>query len=144
MGLVYIISTYVSIIPEIKNNLRDGYSVLILAESGSGKSNLIKRVAYDMHNEGWDVFEPVSGEDVNKAFNQLTKSDKSLLVVDVVYNRINEIEIITDQKLKNRIWQKGWTMYYPNGSEGPEYGAIKLAPKVVKGWCRNGPFEIIL
>jgi general stress protein 26 len=55
-----------------------------------------------------------------------------------------EIEIITDQKLKNRIWQKGWTMYYPNGPEGPEYGVVKLAPSVVKGWCQNGPFEIKL
>ena len=55
-----------------------------------------------------------------------------------------EIEIITDQKLKNRIWQKGWTMYYPNGPEGPEYGVMKLAPKIVKGWCRNGPFELKL
>lgn len=55
-----------------------------------------------------------------------------------------EIEIITDQKLKNRIWQKGWTMYYPSGPEGPEYGVFKLVPKIVKGWYRNGPFEIKL
>jgi general stress protein 26 len=55
-----------------------------------------------------------------------------------------EIEIITNQELKNRIWQKGWTMYYPNGSEGPEYGVIKLVPKEVKGWCQNGPFELKL
>ncbi len=52
-----------------------------------------------------------------------------------------EIEVITDQKLKERIWQKGWTMYYPNGPEGPEYGVVKLVPSIVKGWC-NGPFEI--
>lgn len=52
-----------------------------------------------------------------------------------------EIEIITDQKLKNRIWQKGWTMYYPKGPDDPTYGIIKLAPSIVKGWC-NGPFEI--
>jgi general stress protein 26 len=52
-----------------------------------------------------------------------------------------EIEIITDQKLKNRIWQKGWTMYYPNGPDDPTYGIIKLVPSIVKGWCK-GPFEI--
>jgi general stress protein 26 len=52
-----------------------------------------------------------------------------------------EIEIITDQKLKNQIWQKGWTMYYPSGPEGPEYGVIKLVPSMVKGW-QKGPFEI--
>lgn len=53
-----------------------------------------------------------------------------------------EIEIIKNQELKNRIWQKGWTMYYPNGPEGPEYGVIKLLPSVVKGWRQNGTFEI--
>ncbi|OHB78437.1 MAG: hypothetical protein A2Z25_12650 [Planctomycetes bacterium RBG_16_55_9] len=55
-----------------------------------------------------------------------------------------EIEIVEDQRIKNRIWQKGWTLYYPNGPEGPEYGVVKLVPKVVKGWCQNGPFEIKL
>jgi general stress protein 26 len=54
-----------------------------------------------------------------------------------------QIEIITDQKLKNRIWQKGWTMYYPSGPEGPEYGVLKLTPSIVKGWCK-GTFEIKL
>jgi general stress protein 26 len=53
-----------------------------------------------------------------------------------------EIEIISNQELKNRTWQKGWTMYYPNGPEGPEYGVIKLAPSVVKGWRQNGTFEL--
>jgi general stress protein 26 len=53
-----------------------------------------------------------------------------------------EIEIITDQNLKNRVWQKGWTMYYPNGPQGLEYGVIRLKPRVVKGWCRNQTFEI--
>lgn len=53
-----------------------------------------------------------------------------------------EIEIVTDQALKNRIWQDGWTMYYPNGPQGPEYGVVRLAPTTVKGWCRNQPFEL--
>lgn len=53
-----------------------------------------------------------------------------------------DIAVIEDQALKERIWQDGWTMYYPNGPQGPEYGVIKLAPKIAKGWCRNQPFEI--
>jgi general stress protein 26/ketosteroid isomerase-like protein len=53
-----------------------------------------------------------------------------------------EIEIITDQDLKHRVWQKGWTMFYPGGPESPEYGLIRLAPRVVEGWCRNHRFEI--
>ncbi len=51
------------------------------------------------------------------------------------------IEVVTDQALKNRIWQKGWTLYYPNGPEGPEYGVLRLAPAVVKGWLKGRPFE---
>jgi len=53
-----------------------------------------------------------------------------------------EIEIITDQPLKNKIWQNGWTMYYPNGPQGPEYGVIKLTPTLAKGWSCTGEFEL--
>ncbi len=55
-----------------------------------------------------------------------------------------EIEIITDRALKSRIWQEGWTIYYPNGPQGPEYGILRLVPKVAKGWNQNGPFELTL
>jgi general stress protein 26 len=51
------------------------------------------------------------------------------------------IEVVTDPALKKRIWQQGWTMYYPNGPEGPEYGVLRLAPAVVKGWLQGRPFE---
>jgi general stress protein 26/ketosteroid isomerase-like protein len=53
-----------------------------------------------------------------------------------------DIEVVEDQTFKERIWQDGWTMYYPNGPQGPEYGVIRMAPRVAKGWCRNQPFEI--
>lgn len=94
-----------SIIPEIKKDLRNGFSILILGESGSGKSNLIKRVAYDMHNEGWNVFEPLSEINIDNVFDQLIKSDKSLLVVDDAYNRINEIDelLIMNAKYRKKI-----------------------------------------
>lgn len=55
-----------------------------------------------------------------------------------------EIEIVTDRQLKNKIWQKGWRMYYPSGPEGPEYGVIKLTPMIVKGWSAKGKFEFKL
>jgi general stress protein 26 len=55
-----------------------------------------------------------------------------------------EIEIVEDQRIRNHIWQKGWTMYYPNGPQGLEYAIIKLVPKVAKGWCPTGPFELTL
>jgi general stress protein 26 len=46
------------------------------------------------------------------------------------------------KQTKDLIRHKGWTMYYPNGPEGPEYGVIKLLPSIVKGWCQNGPFSL--
>lgn len=55
-----------------------------------------------------------------------------------------EIEIVTDRQLKNKIWQKGWRMYYPGGPEGPEYGIIKLIPAIAKGWSCTGKFEFKL
>ena len=51
------------------------------------------------------------------------------------------IKVVMDQAVKNRIWQQGWTLYYPNGPEGPEYGVLRLAPTVVKGWYMGRPFE---
>ena len=53
-----------------------------------------------------------------------------------------ESEIVNDQRIKNRIWQKSWTRYYPNGPQGPEYGIIKLVPRVAEGWCHTGSFEL--
>ena len=53
-----------------------------------------------------------------------------------------EIEIITEQQLKKKIWQKGWTMYYPDGPESPEYGVIKLIPIVAKGHSATGNFKL--
>ncbi|MBN1362254.1 MAG: pyridoxamine 5'-phosphate oxidase family protein [Sedimentisphaerales bacterium] len=53
-----------------------------------------------------------------------------------------DIEVIEDQTVKDRVWQEGWTMYFPSGRQGPEYGVIKLAPSVVKGRCRNRSFVI--
>ena len=52
-----------------------------------------------------------------------------------------EIQVVTDQALKAAVWQKGWSMYYPNGPDGPEYGVLRLAPTTVKGWLQGRPFE---
>ena len=53
-----------------------------------------------------------------------------------------EVEVVTDRDLKRRIWQEGWTVYYPGGPDGPEYAVISLAPRVVRGWSANGGFEL--
>ena len=53
-----------------------------------------------------------------------------------------EIEIITDKQLKKKIWQKGWTMYYPDGPKSSEYGVIKLTPVIAKGHSCTGDFKL--
>jgi general stress protein 26 len=55
-----------------------------------------------------------------------------------------EIEIVSDPEIKNRIWQKGWTVYYPSGPDGPEYVVLRLAPIVAKGWCQGRAFDFKL
>jgi general stress protein 26 len=54
------------------------------------------------------------------------------------------MEVVTDQALKHAVWQKGWTLYYPNGPEGPEDGVLRLAPPRVRGWCQGRGFEFTL
>jgi len=60
------------------------------------------------------------------------------------FNLRGEVELVLDQDLKDRIWQKGWTIYYPNGPEGWEFGVIKLKPKTARGWSESGTFELKL
>ena len=55
-----------------------------------------------------------------------------------------DIEIVQDPGLKARLWQEGWSLYYPSGPEGPEYGILRLKPVIAKGWYQAGPFELKL
>jgi len=43
-----------------------------------------------------------------------------------------KIEIVTDQALKEAIWQDGWERYYPGGVTDPEYTILKLQPEIAK------------
>ncbi len=42
------------------------------------------------------------------------------------------ISLVSDQKLKERIWQENWTMYYPGGVHDPDYAILCLVPHVAK------------
>ena len=55
-----------------------------------------------------------------------------------------EIEIITDPAIKHAIWHDDWTMYYPDGVDGAEYGILRLRPTVARGWYQMNKFEINL
>jgi general stress protein 26 len=43
-----------------------------------------------------------------------------------------EMEIVTDSKVKESIWQPGWEMYYPGGVHDPEHTVLRLVPLVAK------------
>lgn len=54
-----------------------------------------------------------------------------------------EIRVVEDRDLKRRIWENGWTMYYPDGPDGDEYGVLSLTPQVIRGWSAGGGFELL-
>jgi general stress protein 26 len=54
---------------------------------------------------------------------------------------LGHIEVVTEQKLKDSLWQPNWTMYYPNGKGGPEYGVLRLIPQIAKGWYEGKAIE---
>ncbi len=67
----------------------------------------------------------------------------------VYYCKVNEslglmlagqIEIITDEKLKEQLWQDWWQDYYPDKN----YTLLRLLPDFAKGWNKEGAFEFKL
>lgn len=43
-----------------------------------------------------------------------------------------EIEIVTDKKIKEEIWQEGWEMYYPGGPDDPDHTVLCLRPMLAR------------
>lgn len=52
------------------------------------------------------------------------------------------IRIITDQNIKEGLWEEGWERYYPEGVEDDDYTILHLIPKHIRGW--NGKQTFIL
>jgi general stress protein 26 len=42
------------------------------------------------------------------------------------------VEIITDNELRQKAWQKGWEMYYPEGDS--DYTLLRFIPAKLKTW----------
>ena len=53
-----------------------------------------------------------------------------------------EIEVITKQEIKNKLWQDGWEMYYPSGVDDPDYTILQLRPAFAKGWYKSDIFSL--
>lgn len=43
-----------------------------------------------------------------------------------------EMESVTDGVEKEKVWQKGWEMYYPGGVHDPDHTVLRLRPKTAK------------
>lgn len=52
-----------------------------------------------------------------------------------------DIEIITDQYIKQSLWQKDWERFYTQGPKDPEYSVLRLNPLVAKGWHWRETYE---
>ena len=48
---------------------------------------------------------------------------------------IGEIEILTEQKYKDMLWEKGDTLYYPKGITDPDYIVLKFTTKQVRTYA---------
>lgn len=49
------------------------------------------------------------------------------------------IEEVTDEELKESFWQRGWTIYYPEGKTDPDYALLKFTSSKLEGWYDFGP-----
>ncbi|MHA2294121.1 MAG: pyridoxamine 5'-phosphate oxidase family protein [Candidatus Hodarchaeales archaeon] len=47
------------------------------------------------------------------------------------------IKMITDQNIKEGLWEKGWERYYPEGVKDEDYTVLHLLPKHIRGWKQN-------
>lgn len=45
-----------------------------------------------------------------------------------------EIEIVSDQAIKDAIWLDDWKMYYPDGKDSEDYAILKLKPSYIKSY----------
>ncbi|MHA2247103.1 MAG: pyridoxamine 5'-phosphate oxidase family protein [Candidatus Hodarchaeales archaeon] len=54
------------------------------------------------------------------------------------------IEIITDQNIKEGLWEEGWERYYPEGINDEDYSVLHLLPKHVRGWFESKTFVLDL
>lgn len=48
---------------------------------------------------------------------------------------IGNMEVLTDQEIKNEIWKRGDTMFYKKGKTDPDYCVIKFTAKSGRYYC---------
>lgn len=53
-------------------------------------------------------------------------------------------EIVSDQELKDTLWDDSWSIYWPAGQTDNDYVVLRLSPKQASGWWGSKPFEVEL
>lgn len=51
---------------------------------------------------------------------------------------VGTMEEVTDDSLKDSLWQEGWEIYYPNGKSDPDYTILKFTSKSIHSWYDFG------
>jgi len=52
-----------------------------------------------------------------------------------------EMSVVIDRSEKERVWQKGWEMYYPGGVHDPDHTVLQLMPMTVKYYHQLNSFH---
>jgi general stress protein 26 len=55
-----------------------------------------------------------------------------------------EMETVTDRAEKEKVWQKGWEMYYPGGVHDPDHTVLRLRPLAAKCYHQLKSFHFDL
>lgn len=52
------------------------------------------------------------------------------IMTDIRFHGV--VEIVIDQKTKDRLWQDEWARYYPKGKADPNYVVLKFTPSQIE------------
>jgi general stress protein 26 len=53
-------------------------------------------------------------------------------------------EILTDQELKDALWEDSWGVYGPAGAQDPDYVVVRIVPVEATGWWGSTSFHLEL
>jgi general stress protein 26 len=55
-----------------------------------------------------------------------------------------DVEIVTDKSLKSALYHDAWKVFFPLGTEDPDYTILKLKPTLAKGYYNGKNYSIKL
>lgn len=91
---------------------------------------ITKAMLSPREREGIKTFYFSTNTSSNKVGCYLNNSKASIYFVDKRFFRgvslIGNVEVLTDEESRKRIWRDGDTMYYPEGVNDPDYCVLKF------------------